>query len=462
MTTTSHPTLGGLFRPFLGTFLGAFLCLHCASAAKFCVAPDGNDSNPGTKDRPFASIQKAQQAVAPGDTVYIRGGVYAMKESDIAMRDSFLASLVHLEKSGTKEKPICYFAYPGERPVFDCSRVKPSGLRISAFRVRASWVHIKGIDVTGVQVTHTGHTQSICFENFGNNNIYEHLGMHDGQAIGLFISRGNNNLVLNCDAWRNHDFTSEGGRGGNTDGFGCHVPRLGGGNVFRGCRAWFNSDDGFDCISQGDAVIFENCWAMYNGYSAAFQKLGDGNGFKTGGFGIDPERRFPNPVPRHRVVGCLAVRNRNGGFYANHHPGGGDWIHNSSYRNGVNFNFLGRSSDGKSDIPGQDHQVTNNLSYGTANHVRHLDAGRSRCVGNSFDQTYKLGDSDFVSLDEAALTGPRDANGNLPETGFLRPRKGNPVIDAGVPSIRKFKGQAPDIGAFEGQGRDSEASVRAK
>lgn len=421
-----------LLRPVLGLLLGVVLSLESAAAAKFCVAPDGDDANPGTKERPFASIRRAQAAAAPGDTVYIRGGTYRLEESDIARRDSFLASIIHLDKSGTKGRPISYFAYPGERPVFDCSQVKPQGLRISAFRVRASWIHLKGIDVTGVQVTATGHTQSICFENYGDHNIYEHLAMHDGQAIGLFISRGSDNLVLNCDAYRNHDYTSEGGRGGNTDGFGCHVPSRGANNVFRGCRAWFNSDDGFDCISQGDAVTFENCWAMYNGYSPDFKKLGDGTGFKAGGFGIDPRGRFPNPVPCNRVIRCIAVRNRNSGFYANHHPGGIDWIHNSAYRNGTNFNFLGRSMDGRADIPGQGHKIINNLSYGTTRHFNHLDVAKNERSGNSFDRDHKLSDSDFLSLDEAALIASRKPNGDLPDIRFMVPAQGSPLADAGV------------------------------
>ncbi len=381
--------------------------------------------------------------------VFIRGGTYQMKESDIARRDGFLASVIDLDKSGLKGQPISYLAWPGERPVFDCSRVKPPGLRISAFRVRASWVHFKGLEVTGVQVTATGHTQSICFENYGDHNRYENLSLHDGQAIGLFISRGSDNLVLNCDAYRNHDFTSEGGRGGNVDGFGCHVRDGGANNVFKGCRAWFNSDDGFDCISSGAAVSFVNCWALYNGYSTRFKPLGDGNGFKAGGYGIAPRTRFPEPVPRHRVIRCLAVRNRSAGFYANHHPGGIDWIHNSAYRNSVNFNFLGRNAAGDADIAGRDQKILNNLSYGSSRDLRNLDLTGSQHAGNSFDLSVKLADTDFLSLDEASLMAPRQANGDLPPIRFLHLAKTNPLIDTGVPAETPFNGKAPDPGAFE-------------
>jgi len=94
-------------------------------------------------------------------------------------------------------------------------------------------------------------------------NIYEQLGMHDGQAIGFYLTKGTGNLILNCDAYNNHDSLSENGRGGNTDGFGCH-PRSAAdsNNVFRGCRAWFNSDDGYDCINGFTATVFDHCWAF--------------------------------------------------------------------------------------------------------------------------------------------------------------------------------------------------------
>jgi hypothetical protein len=401
----------------MSRFLGIWgLIAGGLSAADHFVAPGGDDANPGTIERPFASLARAQRSVSPGDTVFLRGGNYRMKESDIAQRDGFLASIMLLEKSGTNGRPIRYQAFGDERPVFDCSQVKPAGLRISAIRVRASWVHLKGIAITGVQVTHTGHTQSICVENLGDHNVFEQLQMHDGQAIGLFISRGSHNLVLNCDAWNNHDFTSGNQRGGNTDGFGCHVARGGAGNVFRGCRAWLNSDDGFDCISTGSAVVFENCWAFRNGLSAEGKRLGDGNGFKAGGYGIEPNARFPDPVPRHRVMHCIAVGNPSSGFYANHHPGGIDFIGNAAISNGTNFNFLGRSADAKQDIPGHGHRIIDNFSLNGGREITNIDEARCDMSGNRFDpRTRKQKKARPPVFDEASLSAPRKSDGSLPD-----------------------------------------------
>lgn len=344
--------------------------------------------------------------------------------------------------------PITYRAYQDEKPVFDCSDVKPPRQRVTAFYVSGSWLRLQGIEVIGVQVTITTHTQSICFESQGSHNIFERLAMHDGQAIGIYHVRGSDNLFLNCDAWNNWDHTSEDGKGGNVDGFGCHPTRGSTGNVFRGCRAWFNSDDGYDCISAQEPVTFENCWAAYNGRSADGKKLADGNGFKAGGYGSHVANELPNPIPRHVVRGCLAVGNKASGFYANHHPGGCDWIHNTAFRNGTNFNMLGRLADNRTDIDGTGHKLVNNLSYGSRRDLTAINSAKCELSGNSFTLGLKLTDKDFISLDESELTLPRQAGGSLPAIQFMRPASGSPLIDSGIKLEPSAPGPKPHIGAL--------------
>lgn len=417
-------------------------------AADLFVAPDGDDRNRGTKKKPFQSIQRAQEKAKPGDTVYLRGGSYKMSEQQIARFNRIWAYVIHLDKSGRPGKPITYQAAENEHPVFDFSEVKPEGKRVHAFEVTASHIHLKGIAVTGVQITRTDHTQSICFSNTGSHNVYEQLKMHDGMGIGFYLSRGSDNLILNCDAWNNHDPISGDRRGGNVDGFGCHPNRESHtGNVFRGCRAWFNSDDGFDVISAEASIRFENCWAFYNGFSPDFKSLADGNGFKAGGYGIREDARFPRNIPRHVVTHCLAVRNKKNGFYANHHPAGGDWTHNTAYRNDTNFNLLCFDIETRRDVPGTGHVLLNNLGIAGRTEQTNLAPEGNKLAGNIFGQKdYR---DQFLSLNEAALTAPRSANGDLPSIPFLQLAPSSDLIDQGVPLDLAFAGGAPDPGAFE-------------
>ncbi len=432
----------------LAVFILSGIFMPVYSSVYF-VAAGGDDSNPGTMDLPLASIQKSQEYVNPGDTVFIRGGTYLITEADISrVHQNLFACISFIDKSGAAGAMIKYWAYPGETPVFDFSAVTPANQRVVGIWVEGDYIHIRGLEMTGVQVTITGHTESYCVYSWGDNNIFELLNMHDNQGTGLRHRKGGNNLFLNCDAYRNHDYTSEDGRGSNTDGFGCH-PREGGtGNVFRGCRAWFNSDDGYDVLGAAEAVVFENCWAMYSGYSVNFASLGDGNGFKAGGYGSTAVPDLPVPIPRHVVRFCLAVRNKASGFYSNHHINGSTWYHNSAYRNSYNFNMLNRLPDNVTDVPGYDHVMRNNLAYrGTS--IRSVDYEECDISHNSFNLGLTISDADFISLDEALLVEPRRPDGSLPDNGFMQLAAESSLADLGEDIGYIYYGTAPDLGAFE-------------
>jgi len=432
-------------------FLNSFLL----SAKEFYVALQGNDTNDGSINKPVETIKKAQELANSGDVVFVRGGHYSMREDQIAQTKGIWAYVTQLDKNG-----ISYLAYKNEIPVFDYKNIKPVGKRIIAFLVDGNNIHIKGIVVVGVQVTIKKHTQSECFEVRGSNNTLEQLSMHDNMAIGVYMLSGSNNLVLNCDAYNNYDSVSEGGKGGNSDGFGCHLKKGSVNNVFRGCRAWFNSDDGFDLINNAEAVLIENCWAFYNGYSSGFIPRADGNGFKAGGYGKgkNPYNELIEkytPIPKNTIRFCLAVKNKQSGFYANHHLEGNYWYNNTAYLNKRNYNMLNcvalNPTDFGTDGPGWNHEMVNNLGFAALS-AELTDIDKSRCVlkNNYFDLAdIKVSVSDFMSLDENLLMAPRQADGSLPDNDFLKLAPSSKLINAGVNLGFSFKGAAPDLGCFE-------------
>jgi len=111
----------------------------------------------------------------------------------------------------------------------------------------------------------------------GSNNTFEQINSHHHMGPGLFIQNGGGNLVLNSDSHDNYDPDSSGGAGENADGFGAHISASNPGNVFRGCRAWWNADDGFDLIRAYSSVTIEDSWAWRNGYIPG-TTTGSGNG----------------------------------------------------------------------------------------------------------------------------------------------------------------------------------------
>ncbi|MCB0742416.1 MAG: DUF4990 domain-containing protein [Ignavibacteriae bacterium] len=417
------------------------------------VAPDGNDLNPGTIEQPLESIQKAQSLVNAGDTVYIRGGNYKIRPEQISkVESSLFACISYLDKSGTEGNTIKYWAYPGETPIFDFSDIKPANQRVVGIWMKGSFIHLKGLELTGIQVTITSHTESYCIYSRGNNNIFEQISMHDNVGTGLRHYKGGNNLFLNCDSYRNHDNVSEDKLGSNNDGFGCHPDPGSTGNIFRGCRAWFNSDDGFDIIRADEAVVFENCWAFFNGYTTSFSNLGDGNGFKAGGYAYDTADKIPSPVPRNTLKFCVAVKNKANGFDSNHHLAGNDWFNNSAYQNAINYNMLNRESPESDNINanGYDHVLKNNLSYmARGEETTYIDTTLNTVENNSFSSSMTITNGDFVSLDENLLTSPRNPDGSLPDIDFMKPAPGSKLIDAGIDIGFEYLGSAPDLGAFE-------------
>jgi hypothetical protein len=83
-----------------------------AQPAQIFVAPTGNDANPGTLEKPLATLQRAQRAArkAAGReaaTVFLREGTYYLPETLI----------LTAEDSGAKAAPVVYRAYEKEQAV---------------------------------------------------------------------------------------------------------------------------------------------------------------------------------------------------------------------------------------------------------------------------------------------------------------------------------------------------------
>lgn len=365
-----------------------FMAAVALTAKTYFVAPAGNDDADGTKNAPFATFGKAQSLAEAGDTVYFRQGVYRVTNKEVQKKDGRYAVVFNVTKSGKKDAPIVFSGYKEEQAEFDMSEVNPGDYRLTGILLSADYVVMRQLSISGLRVLQKGHAQSECVRMIkANNCTLDAMSFHDGMAIGVYLLSGKNNLIVNCDAYNNYDYYSDNGYGGNTDGFGAHcMSEEDTGNVFRNCRAWWNSDDGFDLINCLAPVVIENCVAFYNGFRpGTLTPAGDGTGIKAGGYGMNPKEKMVRDVkkaPRHVVRHCIAYRNKNKGIYANHHLGGVDFIENVSIANPRNYTMICRKSAEEAvDVPGYGHVVKGNISINPISKGKdYTDYDPEKCV----------------------------------------------------------------------------------
>jgi len=445
----------------------SMLVTRNAFATEYYVSPTGSDTNAGTIDAPFATLQKGADVAAAGDTVWIRAGTYSITTPYSS------SAGISLSKSGTSDtNRINFFAYPGEIPLFDFSKMTISTTGFTdGIVVTGSWLHLKGISECCVPMN-TSSNNGVEVDNAAND-IFEQLNMYGNSGNGIFVSHGTGgHLILNCDGHDNYDATSSQGQGQNADGFGVHYQTTGASTTIRGCRSWWNSDDGYDLISQEVPVTVENSWAMgcgYANYGTYSPTSGNGNGFKMGSSktGI-----------RHIVQNNVAWKNKANGFYANHSSGGNTWYNNTSFQNGTQYNMLastwsgpdgtGTRTDGVTLTGTKVHIMRNNIGYPDKN--EYITGYGVDTQFNTWDLNITPAASDFLSISDPSVSGtgasietsgalgPRNADGSLPDVDFLQLAAGSQMIDKGTDVGLPYVGAAPDLGAYEfGAGTDDYA-----
>jgi MYXO-CTERM domain-containing protein len=431
--------------------LATLLAARSAQATDYYVATTGSDSNAGTMAAPFATLQKGVNTAVAGDTVYIRGGTYSITTP------ATTGAGINFTKSGTSTSPINYFAYPGEIPVFDFTNMVISTTGYThGFVVNASYLHFKGLEIRYVPMNTFSNNGVDVLS--GGNDTFELLNMHHNSGNGIFIGSksAGGHLILNCDAHDNYDATSSQGQGQNADGFGVHYQTTGASTTIRGCRSWWNSDDGYDLINQEVPVTVESSWAFGNGYAmyGTFNPAdGNGNGFKMGSSATGI---------RHLVQNNVAWKNKANGFYANHSTGGNTWYNNTSFMNGTQYNMLASPAgmpDTTITLTGTlVHIMRNNIGYPNKNtNMTGVDT-----MFNTWDLNITPAAKDFASITDPSVSpgtgvdvessgalGPRSADGSMPAVDFLQLAAGSQMIDKGMDVGLPYVGAAPDLGAYE-------------
>lgn len=298
------------------------------------VSQDGKESGAGTTASPL-DLATAISNIQPGKSIIMRGGTY-----------SFTSRIVIDENnSGTSGNMKTIKADDGAEVVLDFSQMEDNDSNYGVVLDGDYW-HFYGITIKGA-----GDNGMLLS---GNNNLIEMCVFTENRDAGLQIARfrsnattkadwPSNNTVKNCTSFLNYDNVGGDKDGEDADGFAAKIT-CGEGNVFDGCIAYSNSDDGWDLYSKYEntnsnigVVTIKNCIAFNNGFmfDGNDSVAGDGNGFKLGG--------SANPDPSldataHIVVNCLSFNNAMHGFTDNENLGAIVLKNCTAFNNGVDTN----------------------------------------------------------------------------------------------------------------------------
>ena len=333
------------------------------------VAPHvayGNANAAGTKEDPLNLVRVIEKAAA-GDTIILLDGTYNLTQR-IRLPEA---------QNGNFASYITVKAEHANKAILDFSSMDFDGNN-RGIQLDGDYWYFYGIDVTGA-----GDNGMYIG---GNNNIIEFCRFYKNRDSGLQLGRSDgsytqikdwpsNNLIKNCTSFDNYDDETF---GENADGFAAKLT-TGEGNVFDGCIAYRNCDDGWDLYAKPDSgvvgtTIIKNCIAFENGFTLTSHSQdpfdpttpqiyttrdGDGIGFKLGGSILEGSVIIEN---------CVAFNNKLEGFADNSNPGVISMKNCTAYNNSVQVNANGTigASDGLSinyDMARKNSNGSNSDSY---------------------------------------------------------------------------------------------------
>ena len=281
------------------------------------ASPTGEPSATGSESDPLA-LYNAFLKLQAGDTLILKDGVYS----------STSRFLVEVGQNGTEDKPITVKAQNRGKVRIEFNMPFYSTNR--GIQINADWWIIDGLIVKGAG------DNGIYIG--GSHNIVRNCETYECMDTGIQLGRADStqqsiaewpsyNLIENCTSHDNADPSGE-----DSDGFACKLT-TGIHNVFKGCIAYNNIDDGWDLYCKADsgaigAVTLEDCVAFNNGITSdgIGKDSSDGNGFKLGGESI---------AVQHKVKNCIAFNNLAHGFTDNSNPGT-IWLENcTSFNNSI-------------------------------------------------------------------------------------------------------------------------------
>lgn len=389
--------------------LSILLGATTVQGATYHVAINGSDSNPGTLNQPFKSFKKGVSLLQPGDTLYIRGGVYTEQ-----------IDLQKPNKSGTVGNYITIAGYRGETVTLEYTELSEGGYGPIKARGNRGYLIFENLVLDGKN----GADKSGWSIRDGNHHfILRNLEIMHFRVSGLYIS-ANDIQVINCSI---HDQISETGLPGH-----------------RYYGIYFH--DGNNGLIEGND-IYNNPGGGIQAYPGTINNLV-----------IRNNKIHDNNSTIHSPIGGIVI------------SGSGYAVANVSVYNNLLYNngsspLSGLSPGIRIDGPNTTGtKVWNNTVYKNKGYGLSISQANKTVVQNNI--VYENVDGAlFDSGTDTILSHNLTTDPKLLRSGTsdfrLQPR--SPAIDAGTPlsqvstdfrNVLRPQGKTHDIGAYEAEGSD--------
>jgi len=436
--------------------------IHC-----YYVAPHGNDSNPGTESRPWATVHKAATTAVAGDTVIFEDGTYDVGSGEGGWN------------SGSSDEPIAFQARNRRQVTWEQS---DTGSSVNLDTV--SYITFEGLVIRGDNT----HEQTALVRMVDCNHVTLddcEIGESSQAFHGIYIRSCSDVTVTNCSVHPNN--------GGNDKGDGIHMEGDSSNVTIENCEIYHCDHEGIS-VTCCDGLLIDNCHIHHTGSHGIGIGGTSNRGDTVADITIkdcsihdndttyDHTGTHHSNVRIHRYASNVTIR-RNElysaacyGLYLSSELTGPIYIYNNTiYNQGLDITTEGQVVF---DARNLDNNVQaniyyrNNIVFVTQDGPKAfksdpefepwIQADRNLYYSTSATQSIRRGGTTYHTFAayQAAGYEPNSVVGhdplvNDPASADFTLRPGSPAIDAGVNTGEPYSGTAPDIGANEYTGESS-------
>jgi len=223
----------------------------------FYLSPTGNDASDGSFATPWKTINKANNSLSAGDTVYLRGGTY-------------LDEMIEPYNSGTSDaNRITYKAYPGEIPLFKSTNGNNNSSPI--ILVNKNYITVDGIHADGEGLYENSKWDHWCWFDNSSYCTLINLNMTECQGYSAleYLNGSHHNKVLDSildgvGDWNKFPYNGEYDDTGRMFFIrdGCNNNLIEGNDFSRGGHDLGSIDGDYNVIRNN---IFDNTFEIYSG-----------------------------------------------------------------------------------------------------------------------------------------------------------------------------------------------------